>query len=271
MKKKTQLIIWIILSIVAIAICAFVCINIVIAKTYEVKNPVATLELENYGTVKIELYPKYAPNTVANFINLINKDFYTGKVFYGKDVNAIYAVKTADGEAAEPTMSLVDSSIEAGSESDKNYQINGEFVANDFEDNTLKHEKGTISMLRENYSSYFGLQEQGYNSASSNFQIMLEDNRNLNGMYAAFGKVIEGLDIVEKAFNSETVAENTDNNSEATEASTENTILDFAQPVVIKSAKVETYGVDYGVPEVHEAFDYNAFLQSYFNQYYTNE
>ena len=269
MKTKTKLIIWIILAVLALALCTFVCVNIVVAKTHEVKNPVATFELENYGTVKMELYPEYAPNTVSNFINLINKGFYTGKVFYGKDVNAIYAVKTAEGEEAEPTMSLVDSNVTAGSDNDKNYQINGEFVANKFEQNTLKHEKGVVSMLRENYSSYFGLQEQGYNSASSHFQIMLENNRNLNGMYAAFGKVTEGLDIVEKVFNSETVAQ-TEENSEETNTS-ENTILDFTSPAVIKAVSVETYGIDYGVPEVHEAFDYNSFLQNYFNQYYTNE
>ena len=269
MKKNTQLIIWIALAIFAFALCAFICTNIVLAKTHEVKNPVATLEIENYGTVKIELYPEYAPNTVANFINLINKGFYTGKVFYGKDVNAIYAVKTADGEEAEPTMSLVDSTIEAGSDSDVKYQINGEFVANKFEQNTLKHEKGVVSMLRENYSAYFGLTEQGFNSGSSHFQIMLENNRNLNGMYAAFGKVTEGLDIVEKIFNSEVESVAEDANEEVDTSS--NKISDFATPAVIKSATVETYGVDYGVPEVHEAFDYSAFLQTYFNQYNTNE
>lgn len=270
MKKKTQLILWIILAILALALCAFICFNIVQAKTFEVKNPVATFEIENYGTVKMELYPEYAPNTVANFINLINKGFYNGKTFYGKDVNAIYATKTADGEEAEPTVSLVDSSVEANSAADYNYQINGEFVANDFEQNTLKHEKGTVSMLRQEYSSYFGLTEQAYNSASSHFQIMLEDNRNLNGMYAAFGKVTEGLDVVEKIFNSETVATDSEDGEAAT-TTDENTIVDFSTPAVITSASVETYGVDYGVPEVHEAFDYSAFLQNYFNQYYTNE
>ena len=269
MKTKTKLIIWIILAIIAAIVCAFLCINIVIAKTYEVKNPIATFEIENYGTVKIELYPEYAPNTVANFVNLINKKFYDGKVFYGKDINAIYAVKTADGEEVEPTYSLVDSSIKAGSDEDINYQIDGEFIANEFKQNTLKHEKGVVSMLRENYSSYFGLQEKGFNSASSNFQIMLEDSRNLNGMYAAFGRVTEGLDIVEKIFNSETVKPETEEGAE--ETVTENTILDFSAPAVIKSAKVETYGIDYGMPKVHAAFDYNAFLQNYFTQYTTTE
>ena len=271
MKNKTQLIIWSILLVLSLVLCIFICLNIVMAKNYEVKNPVVTFELENYGTVKIELYPKYAPNTVANFINLINKNFYTGKVFYGRDINYIYAVKNTDGEFAEPTMSLIDSTIESGSSDDFKYQINGEFIANEFEQNTLKHQRGVVSMLRENYSSYFGLTEQGFNSGSSHFQIMLEDNRNLNGMYAGFGKVIEGLDIVEKIFNSETVKEETENEETEELETSENTIIDFLNPVVIKSASVETYGIDYGIPEVHKAFDYNSFLQTYFNQYYTNE
>ena len=75
--------------------------------------------------------------------------------------------------------------------------------------------------------------------------------------------------IGQKVFNSETVAQ-TEENSEETNTS-ENTILDFTSPAVIKAVSVETYGIDYGVPEVHEAFDYNSFLQNYFNQYYTNE
>lgn len=267
MKKKTQLIIWIILAVLAVALCSFICVNIVMAKTHEVKNPVATLELENYGTVKIELYPEYAPNTVANFISLINKGFYNGKVFYGKDVNAIYAARTVDNELARPTTSFIDSNITAGSSDDYEYQINGEFVANGYDNNTLKHERGVVSMLRENYASYFGLQDESYNSASCHFQIMLEDNRSLNGMYAAFGKVTEGLDIVEKVFNSATVETEESEDSEVDE----NTIIDFTEPVVIKNATVETYGVDYGIPEVHQAFDYNTYLQNYFTQYYTNE
>ena len=270
MKKKTKLLIWIILAILAVMLCVYICVNVVLAKTYKVKNPVATFELENYGAVKIELYPEYAPNTVSNFINLINKGFYTGKVFYGRDVNAIYAVKTADGENVEPTMSLVDSDVALGSDNDLNYQINGEFIANGFDSNTLKHQRGVISMLRENYSSYFGLTEQGYNSASSHFQIMLEDNRNLNGMYAAFGKVIEGLDVVENVFNSATVDKKALDGEETVETE-ENTIIDFATPVVITNATVETYGINYEVPEVHPAFDYSLFLQNYFNQYYTNQ
>lgn len=269
MKNKTKLIIWIIIAILAVAVCGLLTVNVVLAKTQEVKNPVATFEVENYGNIKIELYPEYAPNTVQNFINLINKGFYTGKTFYGKDVNAIYATKNADGTEAEPTMSLVKDDIQSGAENDSKYQINGEFVANGYENNTLKHEKGVVSMLREEYSAYFGLTQQGYNSASAHFQIMLDTNRNLNGAYTAFGKVVEGLDIVEKIFAIEAKPEETAEGEEASAAASDG-ITEFSTPAVIKNASVETFGVEYGVPEVHDAFDYDAFLQSYFNQYYNN-
>lgn len=268
MKKKTKFIIWVILAIVSIVLCGFVATNIAIAKTHKIQNPVATFEVENYGTIKIELYPEYAPNTVSNFINLIQKDFYTGKTFYGKDINAIMATKNADGTDAKVTKSLVDTNIKAGSESDTNYQINGEFVANAFEGNTLKHEKGVVSMLREEYPSYFGLTEQGYNSASCHFQIMLDTNRNLNGLYTAFGKVVEGLDVVEKIFASEVEVKPVGEGEEAPTETT-NEIKNFVTPAIIKKASVETYSVDYGVPEIHDAFDYDAYLQNFFNQYNT--
>ena len=261
MKNKTKLIIWVIIAILAVALCGLLTVNVVMAKTKEVKNPVATFEVENYGNIKIELYPEYAPNTVTNFINLIQNGFYTGKTFYGKDINAIYATRNVDGTAAEPTMT--------GSDDDTKYQIDGEFVANGFEKNTLKHEKGVVSMLREEYSAYFGLTQQGYNSASAHFQIMLDTNRNLNGSYAAFGKVIEGLDVVEKIFAIEEKPKETEEGEEEAIDLDENSIKDFATPAVITNASVETFGVNYGTPEVHEAFDYNDFLQSYFNQYYT--
>lgn len=260
MKKKKQMILWAILAIVMIVVVGVLIVNIVTAKTAKIKNPIATFEIENYGNIKIELYPEYAPNTVVNFINLINKGFYNNKTFYGKDVNAIYASKTQEGILSEPTMSLIDSSIQAGNEKDVKYQINGEFIANGFDSNILKHEKGVVSMVREEYSSYFGLTEQGYNSASSNFQIMLDTNRNLNGLYTAFGKVVEGLDVVEKIFEIE--EEVTSEENQTTSA-----ITNLSTPAIIKNATIETYGVEYGVPEVHEAFDYESYLQSYFSSY----
>ena len=269
MKNKTKLIIWIIIAVLAVLLSGVVVYNILAAKSHNVQNPVATFEIENYGTIKMELYPEYAPNTVSNFVNLIRNGFYTNKTFYGKDINAIYATKNSDGTEAEPTMSIVDSEIKYGAADDNKYQIKGEFVANGFEANTLKHEKGVVSMLREEYAAYFGLTEQSYNSASCHFQIMLETNRNLNGMYTAFGKVVEGLDVVEKIFNAEAKVEEGENTETAEGTST--SIIELAKPAVITKASVETYGVDYGVPEVEEAFDYDAFLQNYFNQYYNTD
>lgn len=264
MKNKTKLMIWVVIAILAVLLLGLVIYNIILYKTHKVQNPIATFEVENYGNIKIELYPEYAPNTVANFINLINKGFYTGKTFYGKDVNAIFATKNADGTNAEPTKSLVDSKVQAGTEADTNYQIKGEFVANEFDANTLKHEKGVVSMMRTEYSSFLGLTEQGYNSASCHFQIMLDSNRNLNGAYAGFGKVIEGLDVVEKIF---AIEEKKVEVAEGEEASSEtSSIKELSTPAVIKNASVETFGTEYPMPEINDAFDYNAFLQSYFSQ-----
>ena len=264
MKNKTKLTIWIVIAILAVLLLGLVIYNIVVYKTHKVQNPIAIFEVENYGNIKIELYPEYAPNTVANFINLINKGFYKGKTFYGKDVNAIFATKNADGTEAEPTKSLVDSNVQAGTEADTKYQINGEFVANKFDTNTLKHEKGVVSMLRAEYSSFLVLTEQGYNSASCHFQIMLDSNRNLNGAYTGFGKVIEGLDVVEKIF---AIEEKKEEVAEGEEAPAEtSSIKELATPAVIKSASVETFVTEYPMPEIHEAFDYNAFLQNYFTQ-----
>ena len=268
MKNKTKLIIWVIIAVVTILLSGVVVYNIADAKSHNIENPIATFEIENYGTIKMELYPEYAPNTVSNFVNLIEKGFYNNKTFYGKDINAIYATRNSDGTEAEPTMSIIDSEIQYDTANDSKYQIKGEFVANGFEKNTLKHEKGVVSMLREEYAAYFGLTEQGYNSASCHFQIMLETNRNLNGMYTAFGKVIEGLDVVEKIFNAETKSEEQD--AETAEGSSAS-ILELTSPAVITKASVETYGVDYGAPKVEEAFDYDAFLQNYFNQYYNTD
>ena len=235
MKNKTKLMIWVIIAVLAVLVLGLLCYNIFAYETRKVQNPVATLEVENYGNIKIELYPEYAPNTVANFINLINKGFYNGKTFYGKDVNAIFATQNSDGSLAEPTKSLVDSSVQAGTEQDTKYQINGEFVANHF------------------------------NSASCHFQIMLDSNRNLNGVYTAFGKVVEGLDVVEKIFAIEEKPAEVKEGEEAP-AQDETSIKQLATPAVIKNASVETFGTEYPMPEIHEAFDYNAFLQNYFTQ-----
>jgi len=137
-------------------------------------------------------------------------------------------------------------------ENDKPYNIEGEFIANGFTKNTLKHEKGVISMARGDYSAYSSsLTTQGYNSASSQFFIMADNNTSLDGVYAAFGKVTEGMDIVHKIENVEVVTRD----SSATEW-----VDKPVNPPVITSITVETFGVDYGMPEVQDAFDVQNWL-----------
>lgn len=231
--------------------------------TMEVKNPIATMEVEGYGTVKIELYPDEAPNTVANFIKLANNGFYNNLTFHRTipDFMIQGGDKNGDGTGA-PT--LKDLKGEGAEETD--YAIKGEFLANNTE-NTLKHTKGVISMARSDYSS-LGLTEQGYNSVGSQFFIMTADNSSLDGLYAAFGKVIEGYDIIENISNVEVTYRSSElGEDEEVPVDEEGNELSSDMPVnkpVIKSLTVETFGVDYGDPETVEPFDY----QSYINQMY---
>ena len=216
--------------------------------TVDIPNPVATMEVEGYGTVKIELYPDKAPNTVVNFIRLANRGFYNGLTFHRTipDFMIQGGDKNGDGTGS-PTLN--DIKDNGGSEE---YNIKGEFIANGFNQNTLKHEKGVISMARADYSSLSStLTTKGYNSGGSQFFIMTEDNESLDGLYAAFGKVIEGMDIVEQIENVEVVTR--DQNAEEG-------VDKPVNPPVIKSLTVDTFGVDYGVPETVEPFDYNSWI-----------
>lgn len=138
----------------------------------------------------------------------------------------------------------------------------GEFIANEFQQNTLRHEKGVISLNRSDYSSY-GLTEEGYNSGSAKFSVMMQESSNLNGVYCAFGKVIEGLDILEKIYHETQIAQ-------AEEGEEESSIKEFANMPVITNASVEKYNVDYGKPEVHKKFDIQNYLNELYSQYYSN-
>lgn len=212
----------------------------------EVQNPIATMEIEGYGTVKIELYPDMAPNTVANFINLANRGYYNGLAFHRTIPD--FMIQGGD-KAGDGTGSVYYSDLKDDGE-EKAYTIKGEFIANGFKKNTLRHEEGVISMARGDYSTY-GLTTEGYNSAGSQFFIMTGDNSSLNGLYSAFGKVIEGMDVVHQIENVEVVTRD----SSATEG------LDKpVNPPVITSITVETFGVDYGMPEVQDAFDVQNWL-----------
>lgn len=255
---KAKKIILTIIIVLLIAACAYVAIAAIMSKTKEVKNPIVSLEIENYGTVKIELYPEYAPNTVKNIIKLVENGYYDGKVFYGTDDLSVYVGRNTEGEINYPTLATLDSTV--SSDDDYEYEINGEFVANNFEENTLLHETGVVSLVRADYTQTLGstLQEQSYNSGSSQFTILTKDAHGLNGMYAAFGKVIEGMDIINQIYGLDKLEEG------------EESISQFATMPVITKATVDTFGTNYGFPDVHEAFDYEGYMQQILSQYYTN-
>lgn len=249
---KTKRIIMIIAIILVIVLIGLVGYAIYQKATFTKQNPVATMEIEGLGTMKIELYPDQAPNTVANFITLANRGFYDGLTFHRivKDFMVQGGDKEGTGSGA-PTLS----DIKDGGSTTETYAIKGEFVQNGFNKNTLRHEKGVISMARSDYSQ-MGLYEEGYNSAGSQFFIMTGDNASLNGYYAAFGKVIEGMDVLDKLNETEVT---TSEDSSDSEASTP------VNPPVITSVRVDTFGVDYGVPETVTPFDYNSYMQQLYS------
>lgn len=248
--KKTKNIIWIIALILVIILIGVVAFGYYKKATMEVKNPIATMEVENFGTIKIELYPDLAPETVANFIALANRGFYDGLTFHRvvKDFMIQGGDKEGTGQGSATTADLKDDGDET------EYTIKGEFIANGV-DNKLKFEEGVIGMARNDYTQYSSsLKEESYNSGSSQFFIMTKDNTSLNGYYTSFGKVIEGMDVVHKIEEVEVKA--TDNSEESgnTEVSTP------VETVKITSIKVETNGVDYGLPETLTPFDYMTWM-----------
>ncbi len=133
-------------------------------------NPIVTITMEDGGIIKAELYPEIAPNTVNNFISLINKEFYNGLIFH----------------RVIPGFMIQGGDPEGRGSGGPGYSIKGEFSANGFENN-LKHTVGVLSMARSMMPD----------SAGSQFFIMHADSPHLDGQYAAFGKVIEGQDVVD--------------------------------------------------------------------------
>ena len=141
---------------------------------------------------------------------------------------------------------------------DKAYSIKGEFIANGV-DNKLKFDEGILGMARSDYTQQSPtLKEESYNSGSSQFFIMTKENSSLNGNYAAFGKVIEGMDIVHKIEEVEVKAADDSEESGNSEVSTP------VNKPKVTSIRVETYGVDYGLPETLVPFDYMTWLYSYY-------
>ena len=229
--------------------------------TKEEKNPVATIEVEGFGTIKLELYPDMAPNTVANFIALANNGFYDGLTFHRTIPDFMIQGGDPNGDGTgSPTLSA----IQEGGSDTETYAIEGEFIANGYTNNTLKFKRGVIAMARSDYSSLStSLTTQGYNSAGSQFFIMTADNDNLNGLYAAFGEVKEGMDIVDQIVNVEVVTR---------DQTADEGVDKPVNPPVITSIRVETYGVDYGEPETVEPFNYyNWLIQQYYSSYYSSE
>ena len=254
---KTKNIIIIIAIILVVALIGALCYGYYEKFAKSVKNPIVTMEVEGYGTVKIELYPDMAPNTVANFIRLANRGFYDGLTFHRTipDFMIQGGDKLGTGSGTPNLSDILDNV-----EEDKEYGIKGEFVANGYTKNTLRHEEGVISMARSDYSAY-GYTEEGYNSAGSQFFIMTKDTATLNGLYAPFGKVIEGMDVVHKIENVEVVTR--EQNGEGQDKP--------VTPPVITKLSVETFGVDYGIPETIDTFDVQEALNQYYNSMLNNQ
>lgn len=256
--KNIGKIIWIIALVAIIVFIGVIGIGYYKKLTFNAQNPVATFEIENFGTVKAELYPDQAPETVSNFIALANRGFYDGTAFHRivKDFMIQAGSKGGDGTTGAKISDLKDNGA------DEEYTIKGEFISNGVT-NTLKFEEGILAMARADYTQYSsGLKEESYNSGCSQFFIMTKENSGLNGTYTAFGKVIEGMDVVHKIEEVEcTVAEG----QEETEGA------EVSAPVekpLVTSIRVETYGIDYGLPETLTPFDYTSWL---YKQYGINQ
>lgn len=169
------------------------------------QNPVVTFEMENGKTFRAELYPEIAPNTVNNFISLVKKGFYDGVIFHR--VIAGFMIQGGDPQG-----------MGTGG---PGYCIAGEFRMNGFA-NSLRHERGVLSMARTGNP----------NSAGSQFFVMHKDSPHLDGQYAAFGKVIEGMDTVDEI------------------AAVQTSFGDRpVKPQRMKKVTVETFGIEYTEPK----------------------
>ncbi|HEX2985791.1 MAG TPA: peptidylprolyl isomerase [Caproiciproducens sp.] len=168
------------------------------------KNPIVTIQTGK-GSIKAELYPEIAPNTVKNFISLVKDGFYNGTIFHR--VIPGFMIQGGDPEGTGM--------------GGPGYSIKGEFSANRFQ-NDLKHSRGVLSMARS----------MNPNSAGSQFFIMVDDAPHLDGQYAAFGKVIEGMEEADRI-----VSVQCDYNDRPLEDE------------IMESVNVETFGEEYGEPE----------------------
>ena len=168
-------------------------------------NPVITIEMENGGIIRAELYPEVAPNTVRNFISLAQKGFYDGTIFHRVIPGFMIQGGDPDGTGM----------------GGPGYEIRGEFTANGFQ-NDLNHSRGVLSMART----------AAPDSAGSQFFIMHEDAPHLDGQYASFGMVIEGMDVVDAIVNTKRDWHDRPREEQK-----------------MKSVTVDTQGVEYEAPE----------------------
>ena len=315
-----------ILLIIAIIIVALLLIYLGINyakaginKTKKDNNPIVTMEVEDYGTIKIELYPDMAPNTVKNFVALVNSGYYNGKTFSeitddsiigGFDLSngeteedsnkekedkekedkdkeekndeekaTVEGEETSEEEEYVPGPKLSNIKTLKEGEEDSAYSIEGEYVEAGYTDNTLSHQRGVISMKRDTYEDYQYqlslLQMMGYesyieslislmdNTAGSGFFIVTETNTAYDGQYAAFGKVIEGMDVVDKISEAK-VKESKSEDEENAEAET---IKVPEKEIKISKVTVDTKGIDYGVPETSTRFDFDALFSQLLSNY----
>ena len=168
-------------------------------------NPIITISMKNGDVMKAELYPEIAPNTVNNFISLANKGFYNGLIFHRVISGFMIQGGCPDGTGM----------------GGPGYCIKGEFAQNGF-NNDLSHTPGVLSMARA----------MNPNSAGSQFFIMHKTANYLDGQYAAFGKITDGMDIINKIAETQTSYNDRP-----------------VEPQVIASITVETFGTDYPEPE----------------------
>lgn len=256
--KKASNIISIIALIIIVALIGTISYGYYKNATMEIKNPIVTMEIQDFGTIKLELYPDMAPETVSNFVALVQNGFYDGLKFHRVVEGFMIQGGDSNGDGTG-SPKLSDLGIEVTEEKDREYCIEGEFLANGNTENKLKHKEGIISMARGDYTSYSpSLTTESYNSAGSQFFIMTADNQSLNGYYAPFGKVIEGMDIVHVIEKVEVKAAEKEESSseESTEKTEEEEKSIPVNDVIISKITVETYGADYGKPETLETWSY---------------
>ena len=218
----------------------------------------AEIVVKNYGTIVLELDADVAPITVENFANLVNEGFYNGLTFHRIISGFMIQGGDANGDGSG-SPKLSDLGLDVSGDNDKSYCIKGEFLSNGYNKNTLKHKEGVISMARADYTQTYSksLTTESYNSAGSQFFINTASNTSLDGSYATFGKVIEGMDIVHKIEKVEVKEKESTSSSSDSSSSEQKEKSTPVNDVIISKVSVETYGVDYGKPETLDTWNYN--------------